>query len=236
MRCPTCNYKKTTIIRTRPDPDSESTDHVRQCRNPACLAIFNSRETVINTIDLSTDREIVTTLASLDINAVFVPQALARAGGLEAIRGEIIDDCALARAVKGSGGKVWLGVAADTVSLRRYRSFAEIGRIIARTAFSQLRHSTLLLLAALLGLAVIYLLPSGLLFAGAAWPRALGAVAWAAMTLAYLPMVRFYGLNPLWALGLPLTALFYMGATLESALKYWSGRGGEWKGRVQDPV
>ena len=64
MRCPTCQHKKTSIIRTRPDPDSESTDHVRQCRNPACLAIFNSRESVINVIDLSTDREILTTLAS----------------------------------------------------------------------------------------------------------------------------------------------------------------------------
>jgi hopene-associated glycosyltransferase HpnB len=164
------------------------------------------------------------------------PQALARAGGLEAIRGEIIDDCALARAVKGSGGKAWLGLAADTVSLRRYGSFAEIGRMIARTAFSQLRHSTLLLLAALAGMAVIYLLPPALVLTGDALPRTLGAVVWAAMTLAYLPMVRFYGLNPLWALGLPLTALFYMGATIESALKYWSGRGGEWKGRVQDPA
>jgi len=64
MRCPTCQHKKTTIIRTRPDPDSESTDHVRQCRNPACLTIFNSRESVINVIDLSQDREILHALAS----------------------------------------------------------------------------------------------------------------------------------------------------------------------------
>ena len=64
MRCPTCQHKKTAIIRTRPDPDSDSTDHVRQCRNPACLTIFNSRESVINVIDFSDDREIVTALAS----------------------------------------------------------------------------------------------------------------------------------------------------------------------------
>ena len=64
MRCPTCQHKKTSIIRTRPDPDSESTDHVRQCKNPACLTLFNSRESVINVIDFSDDREIVTALAS----------------------------------------------------------------------------------------------------------------------------------------------------------------------------
>ncbi len=159
------------------------------------------------------------------------PEALARAGGTAAIRGEIIDDCALAAAVKRSGGKVWLGLTADTYSLRAYGSFAEMERTVARTAFNQLRHSTWLLIGALAGLVLTYLLPVGLLFSG--W-WVLGVAAYLMMFVAYLPMVRFYGFSVPWALTLPFAAAFYMWATLQSAVKYWSGRGGEWKGRAQD--
>ena len=162
------------------------------------------------------------------------PEALARAGGIEAIRGEIIDDCALALAVKRSGGKVWLGMTEESVSIRPYGSFSEIGRMISRTAFNQLQHSTLLLLGAIAGLTLTYLLPPALLFSRHIAPMVLGAVAWAMMIATFLPMVRFYRLNPLWALTLPLAALFYMGATLHSAFRFWSGRGGQWKERVQD--
>lgn len=162
------------------------------------------------------------------------PQALARAGGMEAIRGEIIDDCALARAVKRSGGKLWLGLTDASASIRPYGSFAEIGRMISRTAFNQLHHSTLLLLGAVVGMAVTYLLPPALLLSRHLAPIALGALAWAFMCAAYLPLVRFYRLNPLWTPTLPLAALFYTGATLHSAVKFWLGRGGQWKGRAQD--
>ena len=161
-------------------------------------------------------------------------EALERAGGIAAIRSAIIDDCALAQAVKRSGGKLWLGLTPATQSMRSYGSFAAIGQMIARAAFYQLRHSTLLLVAALLGLIIAYLLPVALLFTRHALPAALGAAAWAMMVIAYLPMIRFYRLTPLWALTLPPAALFYMGATVVSAFKYWSGRGGEWKGRAQD--
>jgi len=161
------------------------------------------------------------------------PEALARAGGIDAIKNEIIDDCALAAAVKRTGGKVWLGLTPDTHSLRAYGSFAEIERTIARTAFNQLRHSTWLLIGALAGLTVTYLLPVGFVFSGL-WR--LGFAAYLLMFVAYLPMVRFYRLTFIWALTLPVAAAFYMFATLHSALKYWSGRGGEWKGRAQDAV
>jgi hopene-associated glycosyltransferase HpnB len=159
------------------------------------------------------------------------PEALARAGGMAAIRGEIIDDCALAAAVKRSGGKVWLGVTADTCSIRAYGSFADIERMIARTAFNQLRHSAWLLIAALVGLALVFQLPVTLLFSRV-W--LIGVTAYLLMFAAYLPMVRFYGLHALWALTLPFAAAFYMWATVHSAIKYWTGRGGEWKGRAQD--
>ena len=162
------------------------------------------------------------------------PEALAHAGGIEAIRGEIIDDCALALAIKRSGGQVWLGMTEESVSIRSYGAFAEIGRMISRTAFNQLHHSMLLLLGAVAGLTITYLLPPALLFSRHNVPIILGASAWAMMTAAYLPLVRFYRLNPLWALTLPVAALFYMGATIHSALRFWSGRGGQWKGRAQD--
>ena len=162
------------------------------------------------------------------------PEALERAGGLAAIRGRIIDDCALAAAVKASGGSLWLGLTRTTRSLRVYGSFAEIGAMISRTAFNQLRHSWWQLAAALLGLLVTYLLPPVLAFSPQPVAAACSAAAWALMTLCYLPMVRFYRLPPLYALLLPAVALFYAGATLHSAVRYASGRGGHWKGRAQD--
>jgi hopene-associated glycosyltransferase HpnB len=164
------------------------------------------------------------------------PEALARAGGVEAIRGQIIDDCALARMVRRSGGKVWLGVTPDTRSLRAYKSFSEIESMIARTAFNQLQHSAWLLLGAIAGLLLIYLLPLVLLLSGSRTLALVGAAAYFLMWVAYLPMIHFYRLNAMWALTLPFSAAFYMAATVHSALNYWSGRGGEWKGRAQDTL
>lgn len=162
------------------------------------------------------------------------PEALNKAGGIEAICGEIIDDCALARAVKQSGGKIRLGLAPKSYSNRVYSSFDEIGRMISRTAFNQLQHSSLMLLAAILGMIATYLLPLVLLASPGLIAKISGAFALAAMIFAYLPMVQFYKRNPLWSLTLPLAAVFYTGATVHSAIDYWRGRGGTWKGRHQD--
>jgi hopene-associated glycosyltransferase HpnB len=162
------------------------------------------------------------------------PKALARAGGLQAIRSHIIDDCALARAVKGCGGRISLALVGDSRSLRGYGSFREIGAMISRTAFAQLRHSYLVLAATLLGLFLTYLLPAVLLFARDPPLLYLGLAALLLMSLCYLPMVRFYGLSPLWSLCLPLIAIFYTGAVIHSAVQYARGSGGKWKGRVQD--
>ncbi len=165
------------------------------------------------------------------------PAALEQAGGIQAIRGEVIDDCALAERVKRSGGRLWLGASTAATSLRPYGSFSEIGRMISRSAFNQLRHSNLLLLLSILGMAATYLLPPALvLLSHRAAPAILGAAAWLLMVFTYVPVLRLYGLSPVWALALPLVAAFYAGATFHSAWKYWAGRGGEWKGRIQDPV
>ena len=162
-------------------------------------------------------------------------KAIARMGGFWAIRGEVIDDCALARAVKLSGGRVWMGLTRMSVSLRAYGTFGEVRDLIARTAFTQLRYSVLMLAGTLLGMFLTYVAPVLLLFAHDSTARALGFAAWLLMTLSFLPTVRFYGLSAVWAPALPLTAMFYTCATWLSAVRYWMGKGGLWKGRAQAP-
>lgn len=162
------------------------------------------------------------------------PSALDRIGGIETIRGAIIDDCALARAVKRTGGRIWLGLTQDTISLRDYKTFAEIRAMIARTAFAQLRHSTILLALTILGMAIIYLAPPLLLLSGRPLPAVFGLAAWLLMMIAFTPALKFYGRSPAWAPLLPVVALFYMSATVDSARAYWSGHGGVWKDRIQD--
>ncbi len=162
------------------------------------------------------------------------PEALARFGGLAAIRSAVIDDCALARAVKRTGGRLWLSLTPETYSLRGYSSFKEVRNMISRTAFNQLHHSSWLLIATSIGLIVTYVVPVLAAGAGKGLSRSLGLAAWLLMSLCFLPTVRFYRLSPLWALALPATASFYLAATIRSAILYWEGRGGEWKGRAQD--
>ncbi|MFI5098540.1 MAG: glycosyltransferase [Candidatus Acidiferrales bacterium] len=158
---------------------------------------------------------------------------LERIGGFGAIRGEVIDDCALARAVKRSGGAIWMGLTRKSVSLRAYQTFGEIRDLIARTAFTQLKYSSLLLLGTLAGMLLTYVAPVVLAFYPQTAVWRLGLAAWLLMAVTYLPTVRFYGLSPLWAPFLPLAAAFYSYATWLSAVRYWLGRGGQWKGRVQ---
>jgi hopene-associated glycosyltransferase HpnB len=161
--------------------------------------------------------------------------ALERIGGLRTICGEVIEDCTLARAVKKSGGRIWMGLTRASVSLRGFDSAAEIRDMIARTAFTQLRHSFFLLLATLFGLFVTYLL-AWILFLNVNEPAwLLASLAISLMTATYSASVRFYRLSPLWAVTLPIAAVFYGYATYISAVRYWLGRGGEWKGRAQAP-
>jgi hopene-associated glycosyltransferase HpnB len=162
------------------------------------------------------------------------PSALDRIGGIASIRSAIIDDCALARAVKRTGGRIWLGLTDDTRSIRAYGSFSEIRAMISRTAFAQLHHSALLLLGTIAGMAVIYVAPPLLLLTRNPLAAFFGLAAWILMTIAYAPTLRFYGRSVAWAPLLPLIAVFYISATFDSALAYWTGRGGMWKDRVQD--
>jgi hopene-associated glycosyltransferase HpnB len=159
-------------------------------------------------------------------------RAIEAAGGIAAIRGQLIDDCALARALKRQG-PIWLGLAGDSVSLRGYPGWGSIWMLIARSAFTQLRHSTLLLGVCVMGMGITYLAPPIMAMSADPAVRAFGFMAWATMVFCFLPTLRYYNLTVLWAPLLPLIALFYLAATLDSARRHWLGRGGEWKGRWQ---
>lgn len=159
--------------------------------------------------------------------------ALARIGGMEALRAAVIDDCTLAGLVKRSGGRLWLGLADSSRSLRGYGTCGEVLAMVARTAYTQLGCSPLRLAACLAGLGFVFLAPPALALLGGGVARWTGAAAWMLMSALYAPMVRFYGLPWAWAPLLPLTATLYLGATAASAWHHHRGRGGWWKGRPQ---
>jgi hopene-associated glycosyltransferase HpnB len=157
--------------------------------------------------------------------------ALVAAGGIEAISGALIDDVALARAVKPHAPIALLHTALAR-SVRPYPSWRDIGRMIARSAYVQLGNSPLLLMGTLLGLALIFLAPPGLALAGHGAARLIGFVAWLLMAATCLPSLRRYHRSWLWAPLLPLVAVFYMGATIAAALAHHRGRGVRWKSRA----
>jgi len=158
--------------------------------------------------------------------------ALAAAGGIAAIRHEIIDDCALGRRIKAQG-PIWLGLTERAVSLRPYRSVGEIGRMVSRSAYAQLGYSALVLAGVIAGMVLTYLAPPAAAIFGTGWLRATGAVAWGLMAVSFQPMARFYRVSPLWGVALPAIGAAYTGFTLQSAIEVWRGRGGMWKGRAQ---
>lgn len=158
--------------------------------------------------------------------------ALERIGGIAAIRNALIDDVTLAKAVKGTKAAIYLGHSGLATSIRPYPDWRDLWQMIARTAFTQLRYSALLLLLTLLGLTLVWLVPVGEMLFGHGLARAAGLAACVLAGLSYLPTLTRYRQSPLWALALPFIALFYMAATLGSALNYWLGRGARWKNRA----
>ncbi|ONH33971.1 glycosyltransferase [Protofrankia sp. BMG5.30] len=188
--------------------------------------------------------------------------ALERAGGIAAIRGAVIDDCSLAKAVKRGGGRIWLGLAdrgpGGVRSVRPYPGLADLWKMISRSAYTQLRHSPVLLAGTVVGLVLTYLLPpaaaviglagalagggdaAGAGTGGAGGTAALvagiaGLATWAIMTATYVPMLRYYR-QPVWtAVALPAIAALYTLMTVDSAVAHWRGRGAAWKGRAYSP-
>ncbi len=158
--------------------------------------------------------------------------ALARAGGIAAIRDALIDDCSLAAVMK-KQGPIWLGLTDRVRSIRVSAAMRDIHTMVSRSAYAQLRYSPLLLGLTLIGMALTYWAPPLLTLFGEGAARLLGLAAWALMTVSFWPILRFYGLTPLWAPALPAIATGYMAFTFSSALQHMLGRGGHWKGRYQ---
>jgi hopene-associated glycosyltransferase HpnB len=167
-------------------------------------------------------------------------EALAAAGGLGEISGARIDDVALGTLLKRAGSGCWLGFTRKVISIRKYSRVAPIWDMVARSAYTQLRYSPFALIGTVIGLAWLYLLPPAATVAGlallgtplAGWLAGTGAAAWAIMSVTYLPMLRLNSLSPLRAPSLPLIAALYCGMTISSGWRHYTGRGGEWKGRV----
>ncbi|TDU79674.1 hopene-associated glycosyltransferase HpnB [Streptomyces sp. KS 21] len=163
-------------------------------------------------------------------------EAAVRAGVPESIRQAVIDDVSLARAVRRSGGRIWLGLAERVDSVRPYPALADLWRMISRSAYAQLRHRPLLLAGTAAGLVLVYLVPPVAFLAGLATGQVAtawaGALAWLLMAGTYLPMLRYYRQPALLAPLLPLTALLYLLMTVDSAVQHYRGRGAAWKGRT----
>jgi len=158
--------------------------------------------------------------------------ALDRIQGVSRIRQHLIDDCALAKEIKSSGGRIWLGHAEGAVSTRVYSDWREVWNMIARTAYVQLGHSPLMLLGCIVAMSVIYCAPPVLTIFAHGLPRVPGLLSWLMMAAAFQPTLRRYHRWPLWGVALPAIGLFYLCATVDSALRHHAGRGGGWKNRV----
>lgn len=158
-------------------------------------------------------------------------RSLAARGGLEAIRHALIDDCALGALMKRQS-PVWLGLTERVHSLRAYPRFSDFRRVVTRSAYAELRYSPLRLVGTVIAMSLTYLAPPLLALFGNGAARPLGAAAWAIMASAFMPTLRLYGRTPLWGAALPLIAGIYTAFTIDSALQYWRGRGGAWKGRI----
>lgn len=174
--------------------------------------------------------------------------ALESIGGLNCVRQALIDDCSLASAVKSQiqatsenpTSAIWLGLSTQTRSLRPYDSLDTIWNMVARTAFTQLNYSIALLLGTLAGMTLVYLIAPIAVIVGVGMGNyglmGLGGITWLLMAVSYLPTLRLYDLSPWWGLSLPVIALLYTLMTLDSALRYWQGKGGGWKGRVYSGI
>jgi hopene-associated glycosyltransferase HpnB len=158
-------------------------------------------------------------------------EALVRIGGLEKIKGALIDDIALAREVK-KGGPIYLGHSGLATSIRPYPRAADIWNMITRTAFTQLNHSAPLLAATILGLALVWLFPVYLVVFNRSWPFCLGIAASVLAVASYIPTLDRYRQPKAFALALPFIALFYLAATVASAVLHWRGKGAQWKNRA----
>lgn len=163
-------------------------------------------------------------------------KALSEIGGIATIKDALIDDCSLAKEVKSKHKNIWLGLTQTTTSLRAYDDLKTIWDTIARTAFTQLNYSLLLLIGTIFGMSIVYLVAPVCLIIGILTSNwlvvGIASLTWLLMTWAYIPTIKLYNLSMTWAFTLPAIAFLYTLMTIDSAIKYWQGKGGAWKGRT----
>ena len=168
-------------------------------------------------------------------------ETLRQAGGIPAMRGALIDDCTLGALIK-RHAPIWLGLTNRSRSIRPYggtgrdaarKGLTEIGAMIARSAYAQLRYNPAFLLGTLAGLGLLFIAPPALAIATTGTPRILALITCALMLGLYQPILRYYRQSPLWAVLVPVIGVFYAGCTLASAVAFHRGKGGMWKGRAQ---
>ena len=157
-------------------------------------------------------------------------------GGFDSLRGELIDDCALARRIKTLGYKTWIGLTHSVRSIRPYEKLRTIWEMVARTAFTQLHYSGLVLALCTAIMVLSFVVPGLGLFLPSGMAKFFSALGLAIMILCYLPTLKFYGLPGRWALALPLIGIFYLAMTWTSAMRYWLGGGSHWKGRAYSKI
>jgi hopene-associated glycosyltransferase HpnB len=157
---------------------------------------------------------------------------LDKIGGFAALKDALIDDCTLAARIKAAGGGTWIGLTHSAISRRRYASLSDVWEMVARTAFTQLRYSTLLLLACTALMIVTYVAPVAGTWVAPGPQRWLAAAAWVIVVVPYVPTLRYYRIPAAWAVLLPLVAALYLAMTWGSALRYWQGERSRWKGRA----
>lgn len=161
--------------------------------------------------------------------------ALKNAGGIESIRGSLIDDCALGARLK-LQGPVWLGFSQNVKSVRASDTVANVGHMISRSAYAQLRYSPVILIGTVLAMTLVFLAPVAVTLFGHGLAVAFATAAWILMALAFQPTLRYYGQSAFWGPALPAIAIAYMVFTVNSAIQHFQGRGGMWKGRAQAQV
>ncbi len=158
-------------------------------------------------------------------------EALEKIGGFTALKDSLIDDCTLARKIKTGGGRTWIGLTHSALSHRKYDSLQTIWNMVARTAYTQLHHSPLLLLLCTLIMLIIFVLPLISLFLSGFTIKVIALLTILIMATTYLPTLKFYERSPAWGITLPLIGIIYLLMTWTSAFRHISGSGSSWKQR-----
>jgi hopene-associated glycosyltransferase HpnB len=156
---------------------------------------------------------------------------LDKIGGFNALKDALIDDCTLARKIKANGGRTWVGLTHSALSHRQYNSLQTIWDMVARTAYTQLRYSPILLLLCTLTMLIVFVFPLVSLFLPGLTTKLIALLTILIMVATYLPILKFYGRHPAWSITLPLIGILYLLMTWTSALRHISGSGSSWKQR-----